>query len=157
MKNSEEYLTEQKHRELVDELDFLRTTRRQEVADNLKEARSLGDLSENAEYHQAREEQANIEKRIKDLEAILKNAVLLGKKSSGNGKVDIGAIVTLQKKDEKNSITYTIVGSQEVDMSQNKISNSSPLVQAMLGKTKGESFSFKSPRGIQDYKILDIK
>lgn len=155
MRNSEEYLTEKKYKELKDELDFLKTTRRQEVAENLKEARSLGDLSENAEYHQAREEQASIEKRIKDVEAILANAVLLKKK--GNNQVDIGVMVVLQKKGEKSTVEYTIVGSQEVDMSQNKISISSPLVQAMLGKSKGEIFSFKSPRGIQDYKIIDIK
>ena len=150
-----EYLSQQKHKEFVNELDYLQTTRRQEIAENLKEARSLGDLSENAEYHQAREDQANIEKRIKDLEAILSDAVIVKKGSST--KVNVGATVIVQKKGEKDKKEYVIVGSQEANMLEGKISVSSPLVKAMLEKAKGESFSFESPKGKQDYKIIDIK
>ena len=150
-----EYLTEKKYKEFKDELDFLQTTRRQEVAASLKEARSLGDLSENAEYHQAREDQANIEKKIEDIQAILKDAVLV--KKGGFSKVDAGATVVVQKKGEKTKNEYLIVGSQEANMSENKISISSPLVKAMFGKKKDESFSFKSPRGMQDYKIISVK
>ncbi len=150
-----EYLSQQKHKEFVDELDYLQTTRRQEIAENLKEARSLGDLSENAEYHQAREDQANIEKRIKDLEAILKDSVII--KKGVSSKVSVGATVIVQKKGEKEKKEFFIVGSQEANMAEGKISTSSPLVIAMLNKTKGEFFSFKSPKGQQEYKIISIK
>ena len=150
-----EYLTKEKYKELANELDWLQTARRQELADSLKDARSLGDLSENAEYHQAREDQANAEKRITDLEAILQNAVLI--KDNNFDKVEVGASVTVRKKNSDEKVEYAIVGSHEVDMAQNKISTTSPLVQAMLGKKKGETFSFKSPRGVQDYTIIGIK
>ena len=150
-----EYLSQQKYKEFVNELDYLQTTRRQEIAENLKEARSLGDLSENAEYHQAREDQANIEKRIKDLESIIKDAVIIKKGTSS--KVSVGATVVVQKKGEKEKKEFSIVGSQEANMAEGKISISSPLVIAMLNKIKGESFSFKSPKGKQDYKIINIR
>ncbi len=150
-----EYLSQQKYKEFVDELDYLQTTRRQEIAENLKEARSLGDLSENAEYHQAREDQANIEKRITDLQTILSDTVIVKKSSSS--KVSVGATVVVQKKGEKDKKEYVIVGSQEANMLENKISVSSPLVKAMLEKAKGEFFSFESPKGKQDYNIIDIK
>ncbi|MFH1402384.1 MAG: transcription elongation factor GreA [Patescibacteria group bacterium] len=150
-----EYLTEKKYKELVDELDYLQTTRRKEMAEDLKEARSLGDLSENAEYHQVREDQANIEKRIEELQSILKDAIFL--KTNAFTKVDAGATVVVQRKGESTKTEYSIVGSQEINMAENKISVSSPLVQAMLGKEKGDTFSFESPRGIQYYKIISIK
>lgn len=151
----EEYLSQKKYNELADELDFLQTTRRQEVAEQLKEARSLGDLSENAEYHQAREDQANIEKRIKDLEAILEKAKIVKKNSSS--KIGIGSTVVIQKKGDSEKKEYTLVGNQESDLTENKISVSSPLVKAMLEKEKGEVFFFNSPKGKQEYKILDVK
>ncbi|MCK5286157.1 MAG: transcription elongation factor GreA [Candidatus Pacebacteria bacterium] len=150
-----EYLSQQKYKEFVDELDYLQTTRRQEIAESLKEARSLGDLSENAEYHQAREDQANIEKRITDLQAILEDTTIVKKSSSS--EVSIGVTVVVQKKGDKEKKEYTIVGNQESDMEENKISVSSPLVKAMLGKSKGESFCFESPKGKQEYKVINIK
>ena len=155
MENEKEYLTKKKYRELQDELDWLQTGRRKELADNLREATSLGDLSENAEYHQAREDQAGVEKRIKELEVILKNAVLV--KQDKFDDVDAGATVVVQKKGSSEDREFHIVGTQEVDMEKNKISVTSPLVQAMLGKKEGDSFSFKSPKGIQEYKIISIK
>ncbi|MCK5022230.1 MAG: transcription elongation factor GreA [Candidatus Pacebacteria bacterium] len=150
-----EYLTKKKYKELEEELGLLKTTRRQEVATALKEARSLGDLSENAEYHQAREDQANIEKRIEELEIILKDVEIV--RGDVFTKVEVGANVVVQKSDSKTSVEYLIVGSQEANMAENKISISSPLVQAMLGKKKGELFSFKSPKSEQSYKIINIK
>jgi len=155
MENEKEYLTKKKYGELQDELDWLQTGRRKELADNLREATSLGDLSENAEYHQAREDQAGVEKRIKELEVILKNAVIV--KRDKFDIVDAGATVTVQKKGVKESREFHIVGTQEVDMEKNKISVTSPLVQAMLGKKEGDSFSFKSPKGIQEYTVINIK
>ncbi len=155
MGNDKEYLTKEKYKELLEELDWLQTGRRKELADNLREATSLGDLSENAEYHQAREDQASVEKRITELEAILKNAVIV--KQSKFDAVSAGATVVVQKNGEKDTKEFYIVGTQEVDMEKNKISVNSPLVQAMLGKKDGESFSFKSPKGIQEYKIISVK
>jgi transcription elongation factor GreA len=155
MEKDKEYLTKEKYKELVEELDWLQTGRRKELADNLREATSLGDLSENAEYHQAREDQASVEKRITELEAILKNAVIV--KQSKFDVVSAGATVVVQKNGEEDTREFSIVGTQEVDMEKNKISVNSPLVQAMLGKKDGESFSFKSPKGMQEYKIISVK
>ena len=153
--NNKEYLTKEKFRELQEEFEWLQTGRRKELADNLREATSLGDLSENAEYHQAREDQASVEMRIKELEVILKNAVIV--KQEKFDTVSAGATVTVQKKGEKEEKEFCIVGTQEVDIDQNKISVTSPLVKAMLGKREGESFSFRSPKGKQEYKIIGIK
>ena len=155
MDGDKEYLTKEKYKELREELEWLQTGRRKELADNLKEATSLGDLSENAEYHQAREDQAGVEKRIKELEVILKNTVIV--KQEKFDVVNAGATVVVQKKKEKEKKEFYIVGSQEADMEKNKISVTSPLVQAMLNKKVGDSFSFKSPKGMQEYDILSIK
>ena len=153
--DEKEYLTKKKYKELVDELDWLQTGRRKELAEHLREATSLGDLSENAEYHQAREDQAGVEKRIKELEVILKNAVIV--KQDKFDSVDAGATVTVQKKGTTENREFQVVGTQEVDVNKNKISVISPLVQAMLGKKAGDIFSFKSPKGMQEYKVVSIK
>lgn len=155
MENEKEYLTKDRYKELMEELDWLQTGRRKELADNLREAMTLGDLSENAEYHQAREDQASVEKRITELEVILKNAVIV--KQNKFDVVSAGATVVVQKKESGENREFYIVGTQEVDMEKNKISVSSPLVQAMLGKREKESFIFKSPKGVQEYKIINIK
>ena len=150
-----EYLTKEKYQELLKELEWLQTGRRTEVADDLREATSLGDLSENAEYHQARENQAGVEKRIKELEVILKKAVIV--KQNKFDAVSAGATVAVQKKGETEIREFHLVGTQEADVEQNKISVTSPLVQAMLGKKEKEVFTFKSPKGIQEYQIISIK
>ena len=155
MESDKEYLTKDKYKELVDELDWLQTGRRKEVADELREATSLGDLSENAEYHQAREDQAGVEKRIKELEIIIKNAVIV--KQSKFDTASAGATVVVLKKGEKEGREFYLVGTQEADIDQNKISVTSPLVQAMLGTKEGETFTFKSPKGMQEYKIISVK
>ncbi|MCK4386558.1 MAG: transcription elongation factor GreA [Candidatus Pacebacteria bacterium] len=155
MEIEKEYLTKKKYEELGGELEWLKTTRRQELAGRLKEALSLGDLSENAEYHQAREDQANAEKRIREIETILRNVAIV--EGSSFDKIAVGATVTIQPKGKKDKVQYSIVGSQEADMAKNKISVASPLVQAMLGKKTGDSFFFESPQGIKNYKIIEIK
>lgn len=155
MEAEKEYLTKEKYEELQKELKWLQTGRRKELADDLREAISLGDLSENAEYHQAREDQASVEKRIKELKIILKNAVIV--KRDKFNTVSAGAAVVVQKKGENSQKELYIVGTQEADMEKNKISTASPLGQAMLGKKQGDLFSFKSPKGIQEYKIISIK
>jgi transcription elongation factor GreA len=150
-----EYLTKEKFEELSKELKELKTVRRKEVAENLEYAKSLGDLSENAEYHQAREMQANIEDRISKLELILKSAEIVSPHHST--VVDIGSTVVVQKEGEKTRNTYKLVGSEEADTAQGKISFRSPLGQAMMNKKKGDSFSFSTPKGKMTYKVIDIE
>lgn len=156
MKDEHEYLTEEKYKEFEKELEFLKTIRRKEVAENLEYAKGLGDLSENAEYHEARDMQASVEDRIGKLEMILKHATIV---SSQHAKdvVSIGSIITVQKGKEKDSKVFTIVGSEEADMGAGKISVKSPLGSAALGKKKGDSFSFSTPNGKMEYTITSIK
>jgi transcription elongation factor GreA len=151
----EEYISQEKFEELTKELDELKTQKRREVATQLEYARSLGDLSENAEYQEARELQAAVEERIGKLDSILKNAkIVKGKKTDGIG---MGSSVTVQKTGDSDTHSYVIVGAEEADMLSGKISYHSPLGAALLGKKKGEEFSFSTPRGIMKYKILKVE
>lgn len=150
-----EYLTIEKKLALENELNELKTVRRKEIADALEYAKSLGDLSENAEYHQAREDQANCEDRISHLENIIKNAVIMDEKHS-SGKVEVGNTVTVVKKGEKAERVFVIVGSEETDSINGKISNESPLGSAILGKAKGDSVTVNTPKGEVVYTIKAI-
>jgi transcription elongation factor GreA len=149
------YLTKEKFQELKDELDFLRTTRRKEVAESLEYAKSLGDLSENAEYQEAREMQAQVEDRISHLEHILKIAEIVTPRKSAT--IGVGSTVVVKKTREREERTYSIVGSEEVDMAAGKISDQSPLGAAMMGKKKGDDFTFSTPNGEVKYTITAIK
>lgn len=157
MKEEREYLTKEKFGELNAELKDLKTVKRKEVAESLDYARGLGDLSENAEYHEARELQANIEDRISKLESMLKNATIMSGEATHGEHVRIGTSVTIEKHGEKGHKKFKIVGSEETDMAQGKLSNRSPLGAAILGKKVGESFSFVSPVGTMTYKIISIE
>ncbi|MDP3958100.1 MAG: transcription elongation factor GreA [bacterium] len=151
-----EYLSAEKLKELEHELEQLRTVKRKEVAENLEFAKSLGDFSENAEYIQAREDQANIEERIAKLETILTSAVVVsGKRQSG--VVEVGSTVLVQKEGGNGPQRFHLVGSEESDMASGKISNTSPLGSALHGKKKGDTVAFKSPKGTVKYSILDIE
>lgn len=149
-----EYLTKQKYEELSRELKELKNVKRKEVAEALDYARGLGDLSENAEYHEARAQQADIEERISKLESVLKNSTVVEDRHGDHAM--IGSTVTVEKSDGTKR-TFMIVGSTESDMSTGKISNRSPLGAAVLGKKVGESFSFNSPSGKMEYKVIDVK
>ena len=151
----EEYLTQEKFNELKNELDYLKTTRRKEIAESLEYARSLGDLSENAEYQEARDLQASTEERIRKLESILQAAKIVNdsKKSS---VVGLGSTVVIQKEGEKETHKYNIVGTEEANMQERKISYVSPLGEAMMGKKKGETFSFQTPSGKMNYKVVSV-
>ncbi|MDO8260685.1 MAG: transcription elongation factor GreA [Candidatus Magasanikbacteria bacterium] len=153
MKNDHEYLTKEKFDEFTKELLLLKGTRRKEVAESLEYAKSLGDLSENAEYHEARDTQANVEDRIAKLESLLKNASIVS--ASNTGVVNVGSTVIVEKDGKK--FTYSIVGSEEADVVENKISIKSPFGQSIFGKKKGDKFSFQAPSGEITYNILDIK
>jgi len=148
------YLTKEKKEELENELLELRGPKRKEIIDALEYAKSLGDLSENAEYHQAREEQGKLEERIKIVEKILKSSKIIKKIKSD--KVNIGSNVSIKRIDTKEEKNYTIVGQEESDMSEGKISNNSPIGKALLGKKKGDTVSFQSPKGLMNYKIIKI-
>lgn len=147
-------LTREKFDELVKELEHLKTVRRTEIAESLEYARSLGDLSENAEYQEARELQAATEERIRRLEEIVKSAKIVTRAKGDS--VDFGSTVAIRKDGEKDEHTYTIVGSEEADMRARKISHVSPLGSALMGKKKGESFTFETPTGRQSYTVVSI-
>ena len=151
-----EYLTLEKKNLLENELNTLKTVRRKEIADALEYAKSLGDLSENAEYHQAREDQANCEDRITHIEQILKNAVIMETDGHEVGKVTVGSTVTVQKKGSKEEKTFAIVGSEEADSIAGKISNESPLGSVLLGKKKGDKVVVHAPKGEIEYTVVSI-
>jgi transcription elongation factor GreA len=155
MATETQYLTNEKFAELKKELDFLKTQRRKEVADQLEYAKKLGDLSENAEYHQARETQAEVEDRIGRLENLLKNATIMS--AAGGEIITVGSTVRLTKDGENKSYLYTIVGSEEADMTQGKVSNMSPLGAALLGHKEGEKITVNAPKGSVTYTIAALK
>ena len=155
MKKKEVFLTSEGYLELENELHYLKTEKRKEVTQTLKEARALGDLSENSEYDQAREEQANLEKRILEIEYTLEHATVIDK-SSDDGKVGIGCNVELQYEDDDDTESYKIVGSQEADPFESKISNESPIAMALLGHKVGDTVSVESPNGSYEIKIIEI-
>jgi transcription elongation factor GreA len=150
-----QYLTKEKFAELKTELEQLRNVRRKEVAESLEYAKKLGDLSENAEYHEAREEQAKVEDRISHLEMVLKTATILNEKHSST--VSIGSTVVAQKEGEKENKKFMIVGSEEVDTANGKLSNHSPIGAALMGKTKGDTITVTTPKGKVVYKIIDVQ
>lgn len=150
-----ELLSQEKFEELTRELDDLKTRRRKEIAEQLEYARSLGDLSENAEYQEAREMQAAVEERISKLEGVLKTAKI-AKMGKSDG-IGMGSIVTVERLDGGDAHTYTIVGAEEANMLEGKISYHSPLGGAVMGKKKGEQFTFSTPKGVQKYKILKVE
>ncbi len=148
-----EYLTQAKYDEFKKELVELKGKKRKEIATNLEYAKALGDLAENAEYHEARDAQAAVEDRIARLEDLLKNAKIVS--DIHTDTVNVGSTVTVKKDDKQ--FVYSIVGSEEADAGQNKISMKSPFGQAILGKKKGDTFSYKAPSGEIMYKIVEVK
>ena len=155
MEVSQEYLTKDKFAELEKELNHLKTVKRKEIADALEYAKSLGDLSENHEYQEARDSQAVLEDRINRLEKILKTASVASTQNSN--LVSAGSAIIVERESDKTNKSLTIVGSEEADAAKGLISTRSPLGQAALGKKKGDTFSFETPSGTMSYKIIDIK
>jgi len=154
--SKEVYLSKEKLDKLKKELEEFRKVRRPEIIARIKEARALGDLSENAEYHSAREEQGFVEGRIEELEYMIKNAKIIAEDGKAHDKVELGAkVVCLVAKDGK--AEFRIVGSAEVDVSFGKISNESPIGKALMGKKVGDSVEVNIPTGKVKYKILSIK
>jgi transcription elongation factor GreA len=150
-------VTKEGLKKLKEELEYLKSTKRKEVAERLKEAISYGDLSENAEYEEAKNEQAFVEGRILELEIKIRKAKIISEKSTKKSVVEIGSSVTVQEKGERDDPeTYTIVGSTEADPIDHKISNESPIGQALLGHSKGDTVEVQAPGGKGRYEILKI-
>ncbi len=154
MDQSADYITKEKRKELELELEDLEGSKRKEILASLHYAKSLGGLSENAEYHQAREDQGKLEERIAKIKQILKFSQTV--QSGGGDTLEIGSRVTVQKEGTKEEKVYIIVGSEEADMTKGKISNKSPFGQALFGKKKGDTVSFQTPNGLVNYKIISV-
>ena len=151
-----QFLTKKGYEERVQLLEHLKVVRRKEVAQKLKEAREQGDLSENAEYDAAKDEQRDIETQITELEEILKNAEVIQDNDKSKDKVKLESVVTLHDIEYDKDIEYTIVGSSEADSLNNKISNESPLGAALIGKKVGETIKVEAPIGEIEYKIVNV-
>ncbi len=154
MDTTNEYLSQEKYDELTIELNHLKTVERKKIAEHLDYAKSLGDLSENAEYHEARDKQADIEDRISQLESMLKKAVIIAKYT--HTVVEIGSTVTIQKKGGP-EVIYQIVGSEEVNIQTGKISHQSPTGLALLGHKKADEVMVQTPKGEVKYQIIEVK
>ena len=155
MSNKKEiYLTKEGMDDLVKELDYLKNEARPEVINALKEARALGDLSENAEYDAAREEQAKVEHRIQELELMIENAKIISNVSTDS--VSIGSKVTIEYIEDNDTEVYSIVGTKEADPFENKISNESPIAKAIIGLKVGDIATVACDAGNYSVKILEI-
>jgi transcription elongation factor GreA len=149
-----DYITKEKRAELELEVRDLEGPKRQEILKALENAKALGDLKENAEYHQAREDQGKLEERIVKIKDILKSSKTVV--HSKTDVVEIGSTVVVGREDGGEDKTYIITGSEEADMSQGKISNKSPFGMALFNKKKGEVVSFNAPKGVIKYKIVSV-
>ena len=145
------------HRSLEAELRRLKTEDRQSVIKAIADARALGDLSENAEYHAAREKQGFIEGRIAELEAKLSSAEIIDPTKMSGGVIRFSATVTLADTDTDEEVTYQIVGTDESDLSKGKLSFESPLARAIIGKSAGDVIDVTTPKGSRGYEVLDVR
>jgi transcription elongation factor GreA len=154
----EAILTPEGYKKLKAEIELLSTERRREVADRIRVARQFGDIAENAEYDDAKNDQMLLEHRIARLEEQLRNARVIEKKEISSDVVSVGSTVRLRDVDAKQTVEYHIVGSAEANPSEYKLSNESPVGKAILGHKKGETVDVTTPRGARlKYKILEIK
>ena len=142
-------------KKLEDELQDLKVNRRKEVAQKIKEAREQGDLSENAEYDAAKDEQRDIEARIEEIEKILKNAEVADDEF-GAGVINLGSTVTVYDCEFNEELVFKLVGSTEAKSLENKISNEAPLGKALIGKVAGDEVEVETPSGIMKYKVINV-
>ncbi len=157
MEEKEVILTQEGFDKLEEQLNYLKTEKRTEIAERIKIARGFGDLSENAEYDEAKNAQAENEQAIADLEAKIRNAKIIDSKEIDTKTVQVGNLVKLLDLEFDEEVLYTIVGSTEVNLAENKISNESPMGKALIGRKKGETIEVDAPAGIIKFKILAIK
>ena len=154
--NMKQKYTKQGYQELVDELKYLKLTRREEIKEQIATARGFGDLSENAEYDAAREAQGLLEMRIAKLEDTLANARVIDETKIDRSKVQILSKVTLLNKNNNKQVTYTIVAEHEANLREGKLAIGTPIAKALLGHKKGESVEVTVPAGVITFEILDI-
>lgn len=157
MEEKEVILTQEGYNNMDKELNYLKTEKRAEIAERIKVALGFGDLSENSEYDEAKNAQAENEVKIAELENKLRHAKIIDEKEIDTDTVQIGNTVEVLDVEFNEKLDYTIVGSTEVNLSENKISNESPLGTALLGAKKGQTVEANAPAGIMKYKVLDIK
>ena len=157
MEEKEVILTQEGYNNLEKELNFLKTEKRADIAERIKVALGFGDLSENSEYDEAKNAQAENEVKIAELENKLRHAKIIDEKDIDTETVQIGNKVKVLDVEFDEKIEYTIVGSTEVDLAENKISNESPLGEALLGAKKNQTVEVNAPAGVMKYKILSIK
>jgi transcription elongation factor GreA len=150
-------LTPDGYKKLQAEIEYLSNEKRREVAERIRIAREFGDIAENAEYDDAKNEQALLEHRIAMLEERLRDAKVISKKDVAKDVVSVGSKVKLRDVSAKQTVEYHIVGSAEANPAQNKLSNESPVGKAIIGHKKGETVEVAAPRGSMKYKILEIK
>ena len=156
MPQKEILLTYEGMKKLEEELEYLKTVKRREVAERIKVALGFGDLSENSEYDEAKNEQAQVEMKIVDLENKLRNVKIIDEDEIDTKTVQVGNKVQVLDMEYDEKVDYTIVGSTEVDLAENKISNESPIGAALLGKKKNEIVEVQTPGGMLEFKILKI-
>lgn len=157
MNDTRVLITKEGLEDLKNEYEYLKTTKRAEVAEKIRIARGFGDLSENAEYDEAKEEQAKVETRITELEIQIKNADIIDDKKNAKKKtISIGDTVVIEDVKRQKEMTVSIVGTVEADVSKNKISNESPVGRALIGKSKNTIVDVTTKAGVTQYKILDI-
>ena len=157
MEQQEVILTQEGYNKLEEELNYLKTEKRTEIAERIKIARGFGDLSENSEYDEAKSAQAENEEKIVELETKIRNAKVIDAKEIDTKTVQIGNTVKLLDVEFDDEIEYTIVGSTEVNLAEKKISNESPIGKALLGRKKGETVDVNAPDVVVQFKILAIK
>lgn len=155
--NQPVYLTEEGLQKIKEELEYLTTTRRREVAQMIAEAKAEGDLSENAGYDEAKTQQGFLEGRVRDLENILKHAVIINESEGARNLISIGRTVIVREVGTDFEETYTIVGSLEADPVNGRVSNESPMGKALLGKKKGQKVVVQSPGGAITFEILKLE
>ena len=156
MDNKQVKLTEDGLKQLEEELEYLKTKKRKEVSEKIKVALGFGDLSENSEYDEAKNEQAQVEARIVSVENMLKNAIVIDESERDTSKVELGATVTIHDIEFDEDITYKIVGSTEADPDEGRLSDESPLGKSLMGKAEGEMIDVDAPAEVIQYKILKI-
>ena len=148
--------TKQGYQDLVDELKYLKLTRREEIKEQIAVARGFGDLSENAEYDEARNEQAKVEARIQELEALIENAEIIDESNMDVRAISLGSVVKLYDEDFEEEITYSIVGSNQADPLEQKISDQSPIGRALMGKKAGDRVTVTAPAGELHFNVLEV-
>ena len=156
MADKKTMLTQDGYNKLIEKLDYMKSVRRMEVSERLKAAIALGDLSENSEYDDAKNEQGRLESEISELEAKLRNSEII-QSAANTGKITIGSTVKVRDIELDEAETYMIVGSTEADPDNNKISDESPLGIALLNKTAGVTVQVNAPAGVFEFEILDVK